>query len=43
MNKSDANISGAVNVKQLVSEIYGKLPSAEDFQKILPSKKDGLL
>lgn len=29
--------------KQLPKELYGKLPSAKDFQKILTSKKDGLL
>jgi len=29
--------------KQLPSDLYGKLPSAEDFQQILKSKKDGLL
>jgi predicted nuclease of restriction endonuclease-like (RecB) superfamily len=29
--------------KQLPKELYGKLPSAKDFQKILTSKKDELL
>lgn len=29
--------------KQLPKELYGKLPSAKDFQKILTSKKDRLL
>ncbi|MBU4300118.1 MAG: DUF1016 domain-containing protein, partial [Nanoarchaeota archaeon] len=29
--------------KKLPKELYGKLPSAKDFQKILTSKKDRLL